>query len=189
MRPTRPSGLNPLSRILEDALRKLDLEDAALAARAVMVWPEIVGEQMAKASEARNVHGGTLHVLTRSSAWNQEFTFQKQAILRRYRERLGADLVKGLRFTVGRVRGVDPSPEHAAPEEEVRRIRLPDPEIEQIRSASASEDPELSQAIRRALTHEAQIRHWQLRHGARECPRCGAAHRTPFPVCPCCRTG
>ena len=180
--------MNPLSKILDDAMRRLDLGEAALDARAVMLWAEVVGPQMAKASEAQKVQAGTLLVTARSSAWNQELTFQRQTILRRYRERLGKDYIKDLRFTVGPVRGVvDPSASHNPPEAEVRRIRLPEAEVARIQEASQGGDPELSQAIRRALTREAQLREWRLRHGAKACPRCGAAFRTQQDLCPACR--
>lgn len=180
--------MNSLAEVLEAALKRLDLQDAALEARAVMLWPQIVGEQMARASEAQRVQAGTLLVVTRSSVWSQEFSFQKPAILRRYRERLGKDFVKDLRFSVGPVRGVAAAQSvRTPPEEEVRRIELPREEVNRIARASAAEDPELAQAIRRALTHEAQIREWQLRHGARACPKCGAAHRTSHSLCPPCR--
>jgi predicted nucleic acid-binding Zn ribbon protein len=180
--------LNPLSQILDQALRKLDLADAALEARAVILWPQIVGPQMAAASEARSVRGGVLAVIARNSAWNQEIAFQKPLILRRFRERLGESFVKDLRCSVGAVRGVvEPPASRTPPEEEVRRIQLPQSELDRIREASRTGDPELAQAIRRALTHEAQLRHWQLAHGARACPRCGAAFRTPQDLCPACR--
>ena len=49
-------------------MRRLDLGEAALDARAVMLWAEVVGPQMAKASEAQKVQAGTLLVTARSSA-------------------------------------------------------------------------------------------------------------------------
>ncbi len=180
--------MNPLSRVLEDALRKLDLTDAAWEARAVMLWPEIVGPQMGKASEARSVQAGTLLVVTRSSAWNQEITFQKALIIRKYREKLGKDHIKDLRVSIGAVRGVVERAGVDAPTpDELRRIQLPADELEAIQNAAQSDDPELSQAIRRALVAEAQLRRWRLSHGAKACRRCGAAHRTSRDLCPACR--
>ena len=180
--------LNTLSEVLEETLRRLELTEAALDARAVLLWPQIVGPQMAQASEARGVRAGTLLVVTRSGAWSQEFSFQKTLILGRYRERLGRDYLKDLRFEVGQVRGAaEVSARHAPPEAEVRRIRLGDEEIERIREASETDDTELAQAIRRALTREAQLRAWRLEHGGKACPRCGAAHHTPQDLCPACR--
>lgn len=180
--------MNKLSGILNETLKKLSLEDAAMEARAVMLWPKIVGETMSRASEAMRMQGGTLVVTTRSSTWNQEFAFQKPTILRRYQEILGKELVRDLRFVVGPVRGVkDSLARQAPPEQEVRKIRLLEGELERIRAGSVCDDEELGQAIRRALTREAQLRQWHLEHGAKACPRCGAAHRTSFKACPACR--
>lgn len=180
--------LNPLAAVMEEALRKLELGDAALEARAIMLWPELVGPQVAQATEALRMQGGTLLVTTRSSAWSQELSFQKIALARKFKERLGKEFVKDFRFSVGAVRRTphavaNPSP----PEEEVRRIRLADTEVATIRAATSEADPELGQAIRRALTREAQLRHWQLSHGARECPGCGSPYRTQHDRCPACR--
>jgi predicted nucleic acid-binding Zn ribbon protein len=134
------------------------------------------------------VRAGTLIVVTRSSAWNQEFSFQKGTILRRYRERLGKEFIKDLRCSVGRVRGVaEPSASTVPPEAEVRRVKLPEAEQAQIKAACEGADPEIAQAIRRALTREAKLRRWRLEHGAKACPRCGAAFRTPHDLCPACR--
>jgi len=179
--------MNPLSRILDDTLKRLELTNAALEARAVLLWPDVVGPQLARASEVRTIQAGTLVVVTRSSAWTQELTFQKSAILRRFREKLGKEVVKDLRFSVGAVRGVQPSSLQAPPREELRRIRLPAEEVAEISTAAQTEDPELAQAIRRALTREAQLRLWHLEHGAKPCPRCGAAHRSAADLCPACR--
>ncbi len=182
-------GLNSLAAVLEQTLKKLQLTDAALEARAMLLWGEMVGEQMARASEARTIRNGVLEITTRSSAWNQEFSFQKATLLRRYRERLGKEVVRDIRFAVGAVRGVPDlvATGTAPPREELKRLKLSEEENEKIRKASECSDPELSQAIRRALTREAQLRQWHLEHGARECPRCGSAYRQPFTLCPACR--
>ena len=153
----RNPKLNPLAAVLNQALKNLDLQEAALEARVVMLWPEVVGPQLSKATEARRVQAGTLLVVTRNSAWNQELSFQKAHIVRRYRERLGEDYVKDVRFTVGAVRGKVESGNQAPPEEEVRRIRLPVDEVARIRAASEGADAELGQAIRRALNNNNDI--------------------------------
>ena len=184
----RGSDMNPLSGILDEVLRRTDVAEAAHEARAVMLWPEIVGPQMARASEAVKVQAGTLVVVTRSSSWSQEFSFQKETILRKYRERLGRGVVKDLRFTVGSVRGISPQAYPQGPStEELLHIRLSEEEVQRIQEAATSDDPELGQAICRALTREAQLRQWHLQHGARPCPRCGAAYRTVHDLCPACR--
>lgn len=179
--------MNPLSKVLDDALRRMD-GGIGLEARAVMLWPDIVGPQIARATEATAARGGTLLITVRSEAWSSELSFLKSDLLRRYRKRLGQDYIKDVRCKVGRVRGTLETPlPQAPPDEEVRRIRLPAAEIARIgEAAEATDDLELAQAIRRALTHEAQLRQWRLTHGARLCSRCGAAYRTSRSSCPAC---
>jgi predicted nucleic acid-binding Zn ribbon protein len=180
--------MNPLSKVLEDALRHME-RGAGIEARAVMLWPEIVGPQIAAATEAQSAREGVLVVVVRDSAWSTELGFRKAEILRAYDRRLSRKAIREVRFRVGKIRGRAPAAAGAKipPDEEVRRIRLSDGEIEAIRRASEGEDPELSQAIRRALTREAQLRTWNLQHGAKACPRCGAAYRTAHALCPACR--
>jgi len=183
----RRLDMDPLGKVLDQALRNLS-GTTGLEARAVILWPEIVGPQVARATEATNVRGGALQVTVRSSEWCTEISFLKHLILGKYRKHLGEDFVKDLRCTVGKVRGVaEVSASQTPPAEEVRRIRLPQAEIERIAEASESSDPELSQAISRALTREAQLRVWRLEHGAKACSRCGAAYRNAQNLCPACR--
>lgn len=179
--------MTTLAEALRDVVRKLELEDVALEARALLLWPEVVGPQLARSSEPVRVRAGTLLVHTANSGWSQELSFQKERILREYARRLGKSLLKDLRCTVGPLRGHEDATLRPAPaEEEVRRIRLDEAEVETIRAAAHCDDPELEQAVRRALTREAQLRHWRLEHGARSCPQCGAAHRSSRPLCPAC---
>jgi predicted nucleic acid-binding Zn ribbon protein len=179
--------MNHLSKVLDDALRRLD-GSAGLEARAVMLWPEIVGPQISRATEATGARGGTLIITVRSEAWSSELSFLKTDLLRRYRKRLGEEFVKDLRCKVGRVRGtLETASPQTPPDSEVRRLKLPASEVARIaEAADTTEDPELAQAIRRALTHEAQLRQWRLSHGSRLCVRCGAAYRTARPFCPAC---
>jgi predicted nucleic acid-binding Zn ribbon protein len=97
--------------------------------RVVQVWPETVGETIAKnAWPARLARDGTLHVATTSSAWAFELAHLQADLLARLRPALGDDTPRGLRFAVGRVPepGLDreaadarrpppePGPEHRA---------------------------------------------------------------------------
>ncbi len=48
----RPRSLYSLAGVLQDTVRKLDLEEPVIEARAVALWAEIVGEQTARSSRA-----------------------------------------------------------------------------------------------------------------------------------------
>lgn len=52
------------------------------------LWPEIVGEQLAKVTHARGVDEATLFVEVRSSAWLMELNMMKGEFLLRVNERI-----------------------------------------------------------------------------------------------------
>jgi hypothetical protein len=182
----RRHGLSPLSEVINRSLGQLESQ-AGTEVRAVMLWPEIVGEQVARASEAQSLRGGVLAVTVRDAVWNNQIALLKGDILAGYRRRLGRDIVRDVQCRVGRLRGLPPVAAPAGREAEIARIQLPPEEVETIRQASENADPELSQAVRRALTREAQFRRWHLANGARSCAHCGAAYRGLETECPACR--
>ncbi|MBM3459673.1 MAG: DUF721 domain-containing protein [Armatimonadetes bacterium] len=183
----RQDRLNPLGEVMQEALRRWNLTEPALEARAIQVWPQIVGPQMARATRAERIVNGTLYITAASDAWNTEISFLRPVLLRKFRERLGEPFVQGIRARIGPVQRHGRPALASFPEEEVRRIRLDETERRRIEAAAAGEDPELSQAIRRALTREAQLRVWRLQHGARSCTRCGCPHEDRPGLCPACR--
>ncbi len=184
-----------LATVLKEALAGLHLEEAALDARILAMWAEVVGEQLGAVSRAATVRAGTLTVITQSSAWSQDLSFHRPTIFERYRERLGRDrhgrdYVREIRFRVGVLpvrRGKGDGANLAGKRLAVRGIRLPDARIREISTGIASDDEEMAQAIRRSLTRQAQADQWNREHGAAACTRCGAAHRTGTPLCPACR--
>jgi hypothetical protein len=70
----------------------------------VRVWPEVVGEVIARnAWPARIGRDGMLHVAVSSSTWGFELTQLEAEISRRLRERLGEVAPARLRFSPGTV--------------------------------------------------------------------------------------
>ena len=88
----------PLARLLRD----LGLERQLQGWRAVQEWSGWVGERVARHSRAVGFHDGTLIVEVEGSAWMHELGFLKREIIRTLNERLGAPLVRDVRFTVPR---------------------------------------------------------------------------------------
>ena len=181
-------ALESLGKALNVALGRLE-GSAGVEARAVMLWPEIAGEELARRAEARSVRAGVLVVAVSSSVWSQEIAFQKRLILRRYKDKLGADVVKDVRTISGAMTAATSAarPSAAPPRGEVAAIVLSDDERERIERVVGSMSPDLADPLRRTLIREAQHRVWNLTHGARECPGCGAAHRSATDRCPACR--
>jgi predicted nucleic acid-binding Zn ribbon protein len=87
---------------------------AAGMSELVAVWPEAVGEAIARnAWPARIARDGTLHVATGSASWAFELAQLEGELLERLRAAAGEAAPKRLRFAVGRV----PEP---VPEAEIR---------------------------------------------------------------------
>jgi predicted nucleic acid-binding Zn ribbon protein len=93
-----------LSGVLEDLLRGLGLEEQMVRWRAVSLWPEVVGGEAARRSEAVSIDGGTLFVEVASSAWTHQLTFLRRQIQNELNRRLGKPVVQEIVFTLRKER-------------------------------------------------------------------------------------
>ena len=98
-RKREPDQLRPTSEILAGVMTSLGLEGRLREREALVHWPEIVGEEIASRSDALRIRDGVLYVRVRSAAWSQEMHFLKGKILEGYEKRLGAGLVRDIRFS------------------------------------------------------------------------------------------
>lgn len=64
----------------------------------ITAWSEIVGEQVAKVTEAERMENGILFVKTKSAAWRNELTMRRMEILEKVNTAAGAKVVKEIRF-------------------------------------------------------------------------------------------
>jgi hypothetical protein len=136
---------------LRASLRRLGLDGRLEQARAVVIWPEVVGPELARHARAVEVSGGVLRVAVRSSAWAAQLSFFRSDLVRRLNERLGPPGVLGLRFSVGFAQagiggegGSGPGRRQAAEPTAADRVRVEE-------AAAAVADPDVRRALRRAL--------------------------------------
>lgn len=94
-----------IERIGDDVKRELGrFGPAAGMAELVTVWPDAVGEQIARnAWPARIARDGTLHVATSSSAWAFELAQLEATLRERLTATLGDATPPRLRFAPGRL--------------------------------------------------------------------------------------
>lgn len=97
-RPERVRG------ILDRVVKSLDLERGLREHRAVSCWPEVVGERVARSARAVAIRKGTLFVEVESSAWMHQLVFLKPTVIERLNERLGAETVGDIVFSMARGR-------------------------------------------------------------------------------------
>lgn len=91
----------PIGKILGQVVRDLGLGKKLTEQRAVVEWPEVVGDRVAAHSRATRIDGGRLFVEVDSSVWAQELSLMKRRILREMNKRIGSDVVDTVHFVLG----------------------------------------------------------------------------------------
>ncbi|MBN3033116.1 MAG: DUF721 domain-containing protein [Candidatus Saganbacteria bacterium] len=69
--------------------------------RLTALWPQVVDERVSRNTEAVKLVNRTLYIATASPVWAQELTFLKPAIIKRFNERAGAEVVSDIKFKAG----------------------------------------------------------------------------------------
>lgn len=96
----RNSGLERMDSVLADVLDEAGVRDHVERVRVLELWPEIVGEQVARVTRAKSVDEATLIVEVRSSAWLMELNMLKGDIVRRANERLSDTSIEKIVFVM-----------------------------------------------------------------------------------------
>jgi predicted nucleic acid-binding Zn ribbon protein len=74
--------------VLGEVLRKHGVEKSVRRAGVAELWPEIVGEQLAKVTRVKGMDRDALFVEVRSSAWLAELSMLKVEVLERVNVRI-----------------------------------------------------------------------------------------------------
>ncbi len=83
---------------LNAMFRDLGFDKKLDQVRAVEMWAEIVGENIAQVARAERVSDGILYVKVKSMTWRTELLFQKRKILEKIEERIGRKVINDIRF-------------------------------------------------------------------------------------------
>lgn len=181
-----------LGEVLEEWFRSRGLEVRWAREKALLLWEECVGPEVARHARPVGWAGDVLLVEVDHSLWAQELSFWREALAQRINTRLGADVVGEVRFRIrpreraGRRRegGSGSAPEASGPGQDVPLPPGLAAELEKVG------DPELRERLHRCL----QAAVAAAAAGPR-CPRCGAARAAPEggkrvrsrALCPACR--
>ncbi len=76
----------------------LGIEKTLTQFNAVTSWPEIVGEQIARVTEARRMDNGVLFVSVATAPWRAELTMRRLEIAEKINAALGKKVVREIRF-------------------------------------------------------------------------------------------
>ena len=199
----RRTGVSAIGPLVQAGLSGLQIEAKIREHTAPLVWAEVVGPQVAGATEVIGISNGILRVATKSAVWSQELTFYKADILRRLNARIGTPLggpreaaIKDILFQNRGLRKKNEAEESAPPlaptPEELDDVELSPGELATVEASIAViADEELRARMRRVRLADVRMRTWRLDNGWTPCARCGdLAPPTANPSevgCPRCR--
>lgn len=175
-------GVRPLGPILGEGLTGLQIERKIREHTAPLVWAEVVGPQIAGATEVIGVTDGVLRVSTASSVWSHELTFYKARILQDLNAKLGArphgePIIRDILFQnrgLRREKGPAKRPAMSPTPAELDDIELSPSELATIEAVvSRVPDEALRERMRRVRVADTRLRTWRLDNGWLPCPRCG----------------
>lgn len=98
---TRKDGLQPVSRILEAALREAGVGERLEGRAPLLHWREIVGEEIAAHVRAVDLADGVLVLAADHGAWRQELTMLAPEIIEKFNARFGVGTVSQLQWHQG----------------------------------------------------------------------------------------
>jgi len=82
-----------LGEVLQELLHQYGLVQRVKEFEAMNLWPEVVGEQVAKVSAARDVRDGCLYVEVTNSVWRNELYYMKPELIAKINRKIGQNLI------------------------------------------------------------------------------------------------
>lgn len=182
------TGMEGLGDFLSNSLKALDIEHRVLQETCILLWDEVVGKQIANASQPEFVKDGRMFVTVKSSVWANELSLYKAEIIARLNKRIGRPVLKDIIMKVGSVKKrAHVSKPSERPKPNLEGIELTQDELDMIESAVASSDEAVAESTRKLLTTAKQIEKWKQIHGWTPCKKCGVLQNTASGVCPPCQ--
>jgi len=179
-----------------------DNPNIAAKARENMIfpfWNFIVGPKIACHTNPYRLENGILKVMVSSSSWAQQLSFMKEQILRGYLELTGEELVKDIRFQIGKKADDGKKKEkveqltldfnkYKYPDEfQLGRIQLPPDTVclidEQVRFIK---DEQLRDQMKSVMEKDFKIRIWKEMKGWKPCPVCNVFMEPGQKICMIC---
>jgi len=104
------SGPQHIGAVLKELLRQPEWEQKSRAHRALLLWDQVVGDELSRHSEATafQVEQGTLIVEVEHSVWMHHLQMQEETLRERMNRQLGQTMIQKIRFRLGTSRAQDP---------------------------------------------------------------------------------
>ena len=90
--------MRSIGAALPKTLTSLGITRRTREAQALWLWPQVVGEHLARETKALKLTGGTLLVTASSPALAHQMHLERSLLIDRLNERIGARAVREIRF-------------------------------------------------------------------------------------------
>lgn len=128
----------PIGAAILNLLAQFDGDGRFEILRLMRVWPQIVGEGIARRTEVSGLRFHTAVVKVSGAMWLQELNLMKPQILQRLHDTLGTDTIRDLRFVQGRLSRHERSRLKPIPRNARRAIELPELRDRELKQAFES---------------------------------------------------
>ncbi len=157
-RPRRPR-LKQAARagdLVEKLLKGLGLNERLQQYRALIIWEEVVGPQIAARTRPIRIREGVLEVNVDQPTWRQQLQLMKPKILAQLNAELGKATIKDLYLKRGKVSVR--AEKQAEPPPAWRMVQLDESEKQQVTGLlTAIEDPELRDEMEKFLLKQMRL--------------------------------
>jgi len=159
---------NRAGELLGQLLKRYKLESGLRRGRALAIWPEVAGEMLARLTSPVKLERGELLVRVENATLAHQLTYQREELLRRYAARLGAGVVKEIRFIGGKT-ARPPAPDDDETPKTKASLALPLELAQRLQKWKNSVPAELAPAVERAGR---ALLADNMRQGGEVCPIC-----------------
>lgn len=98
IRSSGKSQPKAMGAAIQDLARHLGLEKNLEEYKAITSWQEVVGDQIAKVTQAQRMENGVLFVGVATAPWRAELSMKRVEIMQKINAMLGKNVVKEIRF-------------------------------------------------------------------------------------------
>ena len=160
--------------LLQDLLRRHNLDRRVRQRAAVGLWAEVVGADIARNAWALGVREGVLIVGAANHAWAQTLHLMRGSLLPALNARIGEEVLHDLQVRVGRRPAQRGTPREAPRPVGEALPPLTRAEQQRVRQLTAAiEDPELRTRVAAAAAGLMRLRRLREAQGWRPCRSCG----------------
>jgi predicted nucleic acid-binding Zn ribbon protein len=173
--------------LLAGVLRGLGLDSRIKEQTCLLVWDEVVGEQVSSNARPDIIRDGIMFVVKKSPVWANELTFYKPDMITRLNRKVGSNVLKDIIFKSGRFPAKRTKTAIERPKApDLEGIQLTDLELGTLEAEARSAGEDLSPVVVKLLETALKIHKWKEAHGWTPCKACGALQNEDSGVCPVC---